>query len=326
MKTRTARSAGTSVSNSAQVLEADSGQSVQIAGYSHIALVVGDLAAARKFYCDVMGFQALGTDMLADCGHHLTLTTASGQLVALCDSGASQALPETGNHQAFRVSPAARDEIVARLNKNDVTVHRYKEDRLAEQDDNFYAFDPFGNRLQLVARGKSSGSSKFLIDGINHAAVQAIDVEWEEKFYLAHLGLPLDQVVGWRTSDYVRARLWGDGKEDMAPGARRWDKRYTVMHGKDPVPRPNAQFYAKTGDGVLGVYLANNHYQAPPEEAVVGVRRLAFTVRRQDIDRLAERLADWGPIVGPIKHPDSSPRSHSIYCKDPGANFLEFCC
>lgn len=312
------------MSNSAQVLEAGSNQSARLAGYSHIALVVGDLAAARTFYGDVLGLPFLGSDVLPECGHHLALATASGQLVALCEGGASPPLPETGNHQAFRVSPAARDEIAARLTRHGVAVHRYKEDRLAEQDDNVYAVDPFGNRLQLVANAPHA--SKALIDGIDHVAVQAIDVEWEEKFYVGHLGLPVDQVVGWRTSDYVRARLWGDGKEDMAPGARRWDKRYNVMHGKDPVPRPNAQLYVRIGDGALGVYLADTHFQAPPEEDVIGVRRLAFAVRREDLDRLAERLADWGPIVGPVKHPASSPRGHSVYCKDPGANFLEFCC
>lgn len=314
-----------SVSNSTQVLEAGSGQTVRLGGYSHIALVVGDLPAARAFYGDVVGLQTLGTDMLPECGHHLALTTASGQLVALCAGGASPPLPETGNHQAFRVSAAARDEIAARLNRNGMTVHRYKEDRNAEQNDNFYFFDPFGNRLQLVANA-AKPSSQALIEGIDHVGIQAIDVEWEEKFYVGLLGLPIDQVVGWRTADYVRAKLWGDGKEEMAPGARRWDKRYNVMHGKDPVPRPNAQLYVKTGDGTLGIYLADTHFQEPPEEDIVGVRRFAFTVRREDIDRLAERLSDWGPILGPVKHPATSPRSQSIYLKDPGANFLEFCC
>jgi hypothetical protein len=176
--------------------------------------------------------------------------------------------------------------------------------------------------LQFVVGGDGSSA----IVGIDHAAVQAIDVEWEERFYLDHLGFPRDHVVGWKTADYARARLWGEGKEDMAPGCRRWDKRYNVMHGRDPVPRPNVQLFVKTGDGVLGTYIAVEHVQEPPEEQVVGVPRLAFAIARDDVERVAERLADWGPIVGPVAHLPSSPRRVSIYCKDPGGNFLEFCC
>jgi catechol 2,3-dioxygenase-like lactoylglutathione lyase family enzyme len=300
---------------------------VELSGYSHIALPVADLGAARSFYCDLLGCSFAGTDMLPECNRHIVVAAASGQLLALCAAPTNAALANTGIHYALRVTPRAREEILARLSQRSVVVHRYKEDRLAEGEDNVYFFDPFGNRLQLVAQSdKLSPSGAPLIGGIDHVAMQAIDVEWGEKFYVAHLGLPIDYVVGWRTADYVRARLWGDGKEEMAPGARRWDKRYNVMHGKDPVPRPNAQLYVKTGDGVLCVYLADTHFQEPPEEAVVGVPRLAFAIRREDVDRLAEHLADWGPIVGPVKHPPSSLRSVSIYCKDPGSNFLEFCC
>lgn len=314
------------MSNSVQVLAPSAEGAVRLAGFSHLALVVGNREQARAFYCDVLGFRFVGTDILPACDRHVVVATASDQLVALCDGGRDPGLVDTGIHQAFRVTEGAREEILLRLSRHGIAVHRYKEDRIAEDADNLYFFDPFGNRLQLVTKPAQAGSPSALIDGIDHAAVQAIDVEWEEKFYVGRLGLPVAQVIGWRTADYVRARLWGEGKEEMAPGTRRWDKRYNVMHGKDPVPRPNVQLFVGVGDQELGVYLADKHFQAPPEEAVIGVPRLAFSVAREDMERLAERLAAWGPVVGPVDHPASSPRSRSLYVKDPGANFLEFCC
>ncbi|MGE5538876.1 MAG: VOC family protein [Gemmatimonas sp.] len=304
-------------------LMARGAEAVRVAGYSHFALAVQDIAEAKAFYTDVLGLRWIGTDLLPDCGRHGVASAGARQLVALCDGPARPELATTGIHYAFRVSAAGRERILQRVQERGIAVHRYKEDRPAEDADNVYFCDPFGNRLQLVLGADTSSAP---VIGIDHAAVQAIDVEWEEKFYLSHLGLARDHVVGWRTADYARARLWGEGKEDMAPGTRRWDKRYTAMHGRDPVPRPNVQLFVKTGDGILGVYLATEHIQEPPEEQVVGVPRLAFTVAREDIERLAERLADWGPTVGPVAHPASSPRRISVYAKDPGGNFLEFCC
>ena len=112
----------------------------------------------------------------------------------------------------------------------------------------------------------------------------------------------------------------------MAPGCRRWDIRYNVYHGKDPVARPNVQLFVQAGDGVLGIYLAVEHFQEPPEEQVVGLPRIAFALAPQDIEPMAELLADWGPMVGPVAHPAGSPRSRSLFVKDPGGNFIEFCC
>ena len=302
---------------------------IALAGISHVAVLVGDLTAAQAFYVDMLGFGPVGRDVLPNCGRHLLLATGSGQLVALCEGDRDAGLVLTGIHHAYRVSASARDEILARLQSSGTVVHRYKEDRPAEDKDNVYLFDPFGNRLQLVTMTNDKApraGGAILIAGIDHAAVQAADVEWQEKFYTRHLGLSVDHVVGWRTADYARARDWGDGKDPMAPGCRRWDKRYNIMHGKDPVPRPNVQLFVTVGDAVLGIYLADMHFQEPPEEAIVGLPRIAFAVAPRDFDRMVDMLSDWGPIIGPVDHPSGSPRSRSVFCKDPGANFLEFCC
>jgi catechol 2,3-dioxygenase-like lactoylglutathione lyase family enzyme len=307
------------MSSNVEVLARGTG-AVRVTRYSHFAIAVADLAEARSFY-EMLGLEFVGSDILPECGRHHLLSAGELQLVALCEGPSRAAYANTGVHYALRVTARGREEIVARLERRGVAVHRYTEDRPAEEGDNVYFADPFGNRLQLVV---GSGTGPIL--GLDHAAVQAIDVEWEEKFYLGNLGLARDHVVGWRTADYARARLWGEGKEEMAPGCRRWDKRYNVMHGKDPVPRPNVQLFVRTGDGVLGTYIAVDHFQEPPEEQIVGTPRLGFAIRREDVEAVAERLSDWGPIVGPVTHPASSPRRISIYVKDPGANFLEFCC
>ena len=317
------------MSSSAATLAERPQSGVALAGISHLAVLVDDVAAARSFYTDMLGFRSIGSDVLPHCGHHALLTTASGQLLALCAGEKDPGLVLTGLHQAYRVTAAARDVILSRLAESGTTIHRYKEDRPAEDGDNLYIFDPFGNRLQLVTipgdRAPRGGEAA-LITGIDHVAVQAADVEWQEKFYTRHLGLPVEHVVGWRTADYARARDWGEGKDPMAPGCRRWDKRYNIMHGKDPVPRPNVQLFVTVGDSVLGIYLADNHFQEPPEEAVTGLPRVAFTLAPRDLDAMAELLRDWGPMIGPLSHPAGSPRSRSLLCKDPGGNFLEFCC
>jgi catechol 2,3-dioxygenase-like lactoylglutathione lyase family enzyme len=291
-------------------------------GIGHLALPVSDLAAAKSFYSD-LGFTEVGTDVLPHCDAHTAFRTASGQMLALVPTDNVPDLRETGMHQAYRVSASERAAIAARLAARGATVLTYKEDRPAEENDNFYVFDPSGNRVQLVAARNGAGNG---VLGIDHAAVQVADMLWTEKFYGNELGLAVDHRVGWQTADYVRARKWAAGEENMAPGTRRLDQRYTVMVNRKTVPRCNMQLFFRAGDAVLGIFLANKHFQESPEEQAIGTPRIAFAAPRAELDRAAQLVAATGKTCeGPVVHGKESSLEASFYFRDPGGNFIELC-
>jgi catechol 2,3-dioxygenase-like lactoylglutathione lyase family enzyme len=293
-------------------------------GISHIVVEVSDLKRAKEFY-RLLGFEFAGDDRVPECGRSALFQTASGQGVVLCESPQPRSLAETGVHQAYRISLSDRDAVAKQLAACAVTIETYKEDRPLEQGDNFYFYDPDGNRIQLVASGPPSNKRGKIL-GIDHAAIECHDLEWAEDFYVKKLGFTVDHRVGWSTEDYARAKLWGEGKENMAPGTRRWDQRYTVMEQKRRIPRPNTQLFARTGGEVLGIYLATQHRQEPPEEQIVGTPRIGFRAGREGMNQTAELLrATRTPIKGPVEHPDSAPLAASLYVRDPGGNFLEIC-
>jgi catechol 2,3-dioxygenase-like lactoylglutathione lyase family enzyme len=302
---------------------------IRLDGISHLAVNVADIDAALNFYGDTLGFTHEPAVSLPQCGSHAVVAAASGQRMALCRSNSPRPSPEWGVHNAYRVTADARAAIVDRVARRGDQVFSYREVRPAEAADNCYFYDPFGNRIQLVVtdRPAEGGRAGPTIQGIDHAVIQTIDIEWEEEFYVSRLGLPVDCNIGRRTADYVLAQMWKDGKEDMAPGIMRLDKRYSTIHGTDPVPRPNMQLFVQTGGNVLGIYLTNKPFQEPPEEMVVGTPRTAFRVTRAALAAIAATLeAAKHPTVGPVEHPTASPVRYSLYCKDPGANFIEFCC
>jgi catechol 2,3-dioxygenase-like lactoylglutathione lyase family enzyme len=303
---------------------------MQVQGINHLVIEVKDLKGSEEFYCDLLGFEPAGRDLWPDCGRSLALRAASGQQLVLAESEPPRSLPETGTHQAYRVAPADRETIARKLSARAVKLHTYNEDRPAEKQDNFYFYDPDGNRIQLIARRQTSQPSGKVL-GIDHAAVECYDLEWAEAFYAQALGLPVDHRTGWRTADYARAKLWGEGKEEMAPGTRRWDQRYTTMEQKRRLPRPNMQLYVRAGDGVLGVYLALEHRQEPPEEQMAGTPRIGLRVTRDGLQEGMERLSTrrfpffLSPFAGPVEHPASAPVAASLYFKDLSSNFLELC-
>lgn len=294
-------------------------------GISHLVIEVSDLERAREFYCQILGFEVMNGCRVADCGASVSLRAASNQSLILSQCAEPRSLPETGVHQAYVVAARHREAVGTNLAARQIDVHHYKEDRPTEEKDNFYFYDFDGNRVQLVISGAdANGSGKIL--GIDHAAVECHDLEWAEDFYVKVLGLEVEHRVGWRTADYVRAQLWGEGKEDMAPGTRRWDQRYTVMEQKRRIPRPNTHFFLRVGASVLGIYLATQHRQEPPETQIVGTPRIGLRTSRSELDELLKRLNERRfPVHGPVEQPPSSPIALSVYVRDPGANFLEIC-
>jgi catechol 2,3-dioxygenase-like lactoylglutathione lyase family enzyme len=301
--------------------------SLPVKSLAHVAIEVSDLDRARSFYSERLGLGARPVEGWPEADE-IALSCLSGQHLVLRKSSSPRTFKETGVHQAYRAGPVSIDRIVQSLAADAITVHRYHEDRPAEQNDACYFADPDGNRIQLVRSETTVGPG---VIGIDHSAIQASDMEWEEDLYADVLGLPVDHRVGWNTGDYVRARQWGEGKEDMAPGTRRWDERYRDIPGGKPgqgrrIARPNMQIFFKMGEAVLGVYMATAHEQEPSPKQAKGTPRTAYFVSRETLDKTAQALSKTRvAVLGPVEHPVKSPIAASLYFRDPCGNFIELC-
>ena len=292
-----------------------------ILGLSHIVIEASDPMKSAAFYNDVLGLETVPGPQWPQCGAAVTLAAGRGQNLILAAASDLPDLHETGVHQAFGLSHGARERAASRLEALGVKVETYGEDPPDETTGGFYFFDPDGNRIQLVAM---AGFKDHAPPALHHSAVQVADILWAEQFYTEILGLVAVHRVGWKTADYARAQAWADGKEDMAPGTRRLDKRYTSMVENRVVARVNPQVYFACGDGRLGVFLANQHMQESPEDACLGTPRVALRVGPGAIERAQGRLSEvnWR-FEGPVFHEPGLAVSASIYLRDPGGNFIE---
>jgi catechol-2,3-dioxygenase len=295
------------------------GNGLTATGLSHLVVPVDDLAVA-EFYRDTLGFGPGPADSVAECGRSVTLQGAEGGLLVLYEDKDRPDLKATGVHQAYGVSASARGRILDALAAQGIEVHGYKEDNPEEEADNCYFFDAAGNRVQLVTRNTESEHP-----ALDHAAIQVANMWWAETFYQKALGCAVTHRCGWKTDDYTRAQLWADGVEDMAPGTRRMDKRYSSMVNKKEMPRVNLQIYLRIGQAPFALYLANRHFQESPEEARIGTPRTAFAVTAATLNEACRRLdaAQW-KYEGPVNHKDG-PLARALYFRDPGGNFIELC-
>ncbi len=294
------------------------------AGLSHLVIEVTDLDAAEAFYRDGLGFSVVGRDAWPEAGANAVLRAGESHLV-LARNPHKTDMSATGVHQGYRISAKGRVAAAARLAELGFTVETYREDRPAEADDNFYVFDPSGNRAQLVAaKDAATGDG---VSGIDHACVQDYDMQWAEAFYRDMLGLPVEHVTGLDTEDYVRAQAWGNEAAAMAPGCCRLVKYYREIPGQNRMqPRPSLQMYFTAGTGTIGVYMAMEDYAEPPEAQLIGTPRTGLAVARGGLDGLARRLEARGCVfAGPVDHGGNGPVARSLYMRDTGGNFIEFC-
>ena len=283
-----------------------------ISRYAGVAVDVSDLERAIAFYTRVLDVPVVGRSAE---GVHLRLN--ADQKLVLAQRDNPRVVTEGGVHQAYTVPADQISAIEARIDAAGGTVERYHEDREVEHKHNRYAADPDGNRIQLVA-----GSSL----GIDHAVVECHDLEWAEVFYTQVLNARVEFRVGWSMDDVARAWAWGEGKDDAAPWARRWEQLYTAERSR--VPRTTAQLFVQFAPGVtFGVYLALEHRPEPPRRQFRGTPSTSFWVPAGRLDELHARLrgirlrcmepakATSGPYVR---------EGNTLYVRDTGGNFLTF--
>ena len=316
--------------NTAPASSIGSGNGSAVHGISHLVIEVADAQRAARFYAENLGVHGAA---LADWpeADELALALRSGQMLVFKSGSGGKTHQESGIHQAYRCTAGARSVIEAKLADAGIAVHRYHEDRPAEAREPFYFTDPDGNRVQLVTVPGNETGNERAIWGIDHAAIQASDMEWEEAFFVGRLGFAVDHRVGWNTEDDVRARAWAEGHDDMAPGTRRMDHRYRDNPGAEPgssreIPRPNIQIFLGLGGSVLGIFLATFHLQEPAPELARGTPRTALAMDRAGLKAMAAALDSAGvALEGPVVHGPGAPLAESLYFRDPCGNFFEFC-
>lgn len=283
-----------------------------VADYVGAVVEVANLSRARSFYAGLLGFE-----VVEERPDTLRLRIGAEHDLVLVRRDRPQVLPMSGTHVAYRFPATGIARVCERLAGAGVAVERYHEDRALERAENRYCADPDGNRVQLVAADRG---------GIDHAAIEAHDLEWAELFYTHVLGGVVETRVGWRMEDYVRAWSWGEGRDECAPGTRRWDKRYRAIEGDERLPRPNAHIFVALAPGVvLGVYLATEHRQDPPLDVFVGTPRLVFRTGASAAE-LERRLVELRLRCMRASERTGAPFERadgSLFVRDPGGNFLE---
>ena len=107
---------------------------LSVQSLSHVAIEVADLDRARAFYGERLGLRAAPVDGWPEAGE-VALSCLSGQYLVLRKAAAPRTFKDTGVHQAYRAGPASIERIVQSLTADSIAVHRYHEDRPAEQND-----------------------------------------------------------------------------------------------------------------------------------------------------------------------------------------------
>jgi glyoxylase I family protein len=134
---------------------------IAIRGIDHVVLRVRDMAAMRRFYCDVLGATPiawrpeLGMSHLKAGASIIDLVAVNGPL-GKAGGAAPGKEGRNMDHLCLRIEPFDQDAIVAHLRRHGVTVGEIQRRYGAEGNGvSIYVVDPEGNTVEL--KGPSDG-------------------------------------------------------------------------------------------------------------------------------------------------------------------------
>jgi catechol-2,3-dioxygenase len=217
-------------------------------------------------------------------------------------------LGHTGQHTAYHVPAERFEAVIHDLAEQGFPAAWWREDHPAERTPTGYLLDPSGNCVQLMAGAPGAQL-------VGHAAIEVHDLELAEPFYVKGLGGQVDYYHGWRMADYAEAKAWEEGRDACTPWTRRFDVRYW---DKLRVARPNMQLFVRFGSSVLGLILATEHHQEPPEEVLRGTPRVVLHTNQPTSD-VEQHLSGAGVRF------ESAADGH-VFLRDPAGNYVELDC
>ncbi len=275
-----------------------------------VVLPVGDLGATKDFYGEILPERGRWSE-----GERSLSFTGGGQALSFIEESRPRFSPESGAHIALRVVPGRTTKIAETLSAAGFEVSTWREDHPRERAASTYVKDPTGHTVQLVA---AEDSALFL----DHAAVEVHDLVLAEAYYSRGLGAVAEYAHGTSMDDYAEAKAWGEGRDPCAP----WTRLFVVrVSDRQRMARPNLQLFFRLGETRLGLIVAREHRQEPPEELIRGTPRaiLETKVKAEDMVEHLRRLRIKEITPGPLPFAREGNR---IYLRDPAGNFLELHC
>jgi catechol 2,3-dioxygenase-like lactoylglutathione lyase family enzyme len=124
---------------------------VGIRGFSHVAIPVGDLDTARRFYCETLGFEELPRPDFGIDGVWLRVGDLQLHLIVVGDAGP----PAGAAHFALHVPTEAFPETIDALREAGAELRGEPMSRVDFGTTVWAAFmtDPFGNAIELTDVG-----------------------------------------------------------------------------------------------------------------------------------------------------------------------------
>jgi catechol 2,3-dioxygenase-like lactoylglutathione lyase family enzyme len=276
---------------------------------------VGDSRAARAFYEPILG-AASGT--WSDEPGELTFS-ASFQQIRLVRQRRPRALGEAGQHLALRVPRSQVSPLAERLQAAGAQVQWWREDHPSERELAPYVTDPSGNRIQLVGCADCSAP-------IDHVALELVDLDWAEDFYVGVLGGRVDYYHGYTTDGGAEVSAWQEGRDPVAP----WT-RYSRFSFRSRTNEAHAtpQLFVDFGGARLALFLERAHLQEPAEDLVRGTPRLIFRTSATATDVCAHLAGPGRALISRRYRGRTIPFDidrERVLVRAPSGNLLEMEC